>query len=81
MKPIKLSDRSHAVLEALAKEDGATKQDEAERAIEAYRRVRFLEGLNADYAALAAIPTTWREEKEEREIWDPTLLDGLVGGR
>lgn len=78
MKPIKLSDRSHLVLEALAKEDGATKQDEAERAIEAYRRVRFLEGLNADYAALD--PGAWKEEIEEREVWDRTLMDGLERG-
>ncbi len=48
-----------------------------ERAIEQYRRQRFLEELNAGFAALRNDPEAWKEELEEREEWDRTLADGL----
>jgi predicted transcriptional regulator len=48
-----------------------------EKAIEEYRRRRFLEEVNAAYAALKADPEAWREELEERAAWDATLADGL----
>ncbi len=49
-----------------------------EKAIEAYRRQRFLEGLSADFAALRERPEAWREEMAEREEWDLTIGDGLT---
>lgn len=48
-----------------------------EKAIEAYRRQRFFDQLNAEYAALRADPEAWREELEERRLWEATLMDGL----
>ena len=48
-----------------------------EKAIERYRRQRFLEEANASYAALKANPTKWKEEIAERELWDRTNADGL----
>ncbi|WP_406698171.1 toxin-antitoxin system protein [Singulisphaera sp. Ch08] len=47
------------------------------KAIEEYRKKRFLEGLNADFAALREAPAAWAEEQEERAAWDATLADGL----
>lgn len=52
-------------------------KDSVARAIEHYRRQKFLERINADYAALRADPEAWREEQEERDAWDSTLMDGL----
>jgi hypothetical protein len=58
---------------------GRTMQDVLAEAVEAYRRQRFLEGANAEYAALRADPTAWAEEQAERAAWDATLADGLEG--
>ncbi len=48
-----------------------------EKAIERYRREKFLEDANAAYAVLKANPRTWRDEIAERELWENTLGDGL----
>ncbi len=48
-----------------------------EKAIEMYRRQRFLEESNRAFAALRANPETWKSEQAEREAWDMTLADGL----
>ncbi len=48
-----------------------------DRAIEAYRRERFLREANADFAALKKNRKAWREELAERKLWERTLSDGL----
>ncbi len=50
-----------------------------DRAIEDYRRKRFLEEANRTYAALRRDPEAWQTEQEERKAWDTTLADGLEG--
>ncbi len=44
-----------------------------ERAIEDYRRKRFLEDANRAYNALRQNQKAWAEELEERAVWDATL--------
>jgi len=46
-------------------------------AIDSYRRQKFLEDANAAFAALRNDPEAWREEQQEREIWNRTITDGL----
>ena len=46
-----------------------------ERAIEDYRRKRFLEDANRAYNALRQNQKAWAEELEERAVWDATLSD------
>ncbi len=48
-----------------------------DRAIELYRRQRFLEESNRAFAALRANSKRWKSEQAEREAWDATLADGL----
>jgi hypothetical protein len=48
-----------------------------DKAIEAYRRSRFLAGLNEDFAALRRDEIAWEDELRERRAWDATLSDGL----
>jgi hypothetical protein len=48
-----------------------------EKAIERYRRQKFLEEANASYAALKANRKKWKEEIAERKLWDRTNADGL----
>ena len=51
--------------------------DILDQAIELYRRQCFLDGLNADFAALRQNKAAWDEELAERESWDATLADDL----
>ena len=49
------------------------------KAVETYRRQTFLEGLNADFAALRKDRRAWAEERSECAAWDATMADGLRG--
>lgn len=48
-----------------------------EEAVEALRRQRFLEQVNAAYAAIRGDAKAWAAVEQERRAWDGTLLDGL----
>ena len=48
-----------------------------EKAVEMYRRQRFLEESNRAFDALRGNPEMWKTEQAEREAWDLTLADGL----
>jgi len=52
-------------------------QSALDRAIEDLRRKTYLEGLNADYAALRKDPKAWQEFQKELEDFDSTNNDGL----
>ena len=48
-----------------------------EEAIERHRRQKFLEEVNASYAALKANRKKWKDETSERKLWDRANDDGL----
>jgi hypothetical protein len=77
MATVRLNDSAHRALRDLADTEKAPLQTVLERAIENYRRQRFLEAANRTYAALRNDPAAWRHEQEERELWDKTAADGL----
>ncbi|MCU0292792.1 MAG: hypothetical protein MUF10_12520 [Thermoanaerobaculaceae bacterium] len=77
---IRIAEHTHRVLSDLARQEGRSLQATVEQAVEAYRRQRLLAEANAAYARLRSKPAGWREEVEEREGWDVTLLDGLEEG-
>ncbi len=56
---------------------GESIQDALERAVEDRQRRLYLEGLNADYAALRRDPKAWAEFQKENALWDVTNEDGL----
>jgi hypothetical protein len=74
---IRVSEKTRDTLHALSRDIGAPMAEVVERAIEAYRRARFIEAINAGYAELRADPDAWAEVEAERAAWDATLLDGL----
>lgn len=74
---VRITRSAHALLRALAEEADEPMTETLEKAIEAYRRQRFLAALNAEYAALRGDPAAWAEEQVERAAWDATLADGL----
>ncbi len=74
---VRISKSTHAALRALAEESNESMNEILDRAIELYKRQRFLEGLNADFPALRKNKAGWEEELAERALWDVTLADGL----
>jgi predicted transcriptional regulator len=74
---VRIDSTTRDTLRQLARESGVPMREVLERAVESYRRQRFVEEANAAYAALQADSQAWREELKEREAWDATLADGL----
>ncbi len=74
---VRVSNSTHQTLRSLSMEVGESMQTIIERAVEQYRRQRFLEGLNQDFKALKEDTQSWQEELEERQLWDKTSLDGV----
>lgn len=74
----RISASAHQVLRALSKAEGKPMLALLDEAVEALRRQRFLEQVNAAYAALRADPRSWGAIEAERRAWDVTLQDGLA---
>ena len=67
---VRVSRPAHAILRSLAEETNESMTEILEKAIESYRRHRFLAGLNADFAALRRW-RRWQEELTEARIGMP----------
>ncbi len=76
---VKIDTESYAKLKSTAEEAGKPMTEILAKAIDAYSRRMFLEGLNAEFAALRADPKMWSAELAERSAWDATLADDLHG--
>ena len=76
---MRVNHKTHVVMKELAESNGISMQSVLDNAIEAYRRKSFLEALNEEFAALRRDPEKWQDEKEERVLWDQSLLDDLEG--
>jgi hypothetical protein len=74
---IRIRTESHQTLKEISALTGHSLQDELDLAIEQRRRTLYLEGLKADYAALAQDPKAMLEFQKEAAIWDAALKDGL----
>ena len=74
---IRIDKQALAVLRELARRQRQPVQTVLKRAIDSYRREKFLEEANAAFAALRSKPEAWEEEQQERDLWDQTADDGL----
>jgi predicted transcriptional regulator len=74
---IRIRPKSHKALKEIAAITGQSLQDVLDQAIEEQQRRLYLEGANADYAALKENPKAWASFKKEMAAWDSTNLDGL----
>lgn len=74
---VRISDRDHRRLRALAAAAGVPLQTVLQDAIELYRRERFFRDLDEGYARIWADSEASAEETGERALWDQTLADGL----
>ena len=74
---VRIREETRDALRALADAEGKPMQALLEEAIEALRRLRFLQRVNDAYAALRESPAAWASIENERREWDDSLLDGL----
>lgn len=74
---VRISAEGREILRELARKEKRPMAAVLERAIERYRRQKFLEETNASFAALKANRKRWKEETAERALWDRTNADGL----
>jgi predicted transcriptional regulator len=74
---IRIDQHALAVLRELARKERQPMQTVLTEAIDSYRRKKFLEEANAAFAVLRNDPEAWKEEQQEREIWDQANKDGL----
>jgi arsenate reductase-like glutaredoxin family protein len=77
MPTTRISGPSREVLRKLAEESGESLQAILDKAIEVYRRQRFLEENNLAFEALRANPKAWKAEQAQRKVWDIALADDL----
>ncbi len=77
MPTTRISGPSREVLRKLAEESGESLQAILDKAIEMYRRQRFLEENNRAFEALRADSKAWKAEQAEREAWDTALGNDL----
>jgi hypothetical protein len=69
-RTIRISDSARGTLRDLARAEGTSMRALLEEAVEALRRQRFLEQVNADFAALRNDPRAWAEVEAERRAWE-----------
>ena len=74
---IRVSERTHRALRALAASTGETMTQLVERAVEQLRVERFFAEVDDAYDRLQADPDEWAAEIAERRAWEATLGDDL----
>ena len=74
---VRISSSSYQILKSLSRENGQTMQSLIDQALEDLRRRKILEATNQAFATLKANKEAWKEELDERELWENTLMDGI----
>lgn len=75
---VRVGTETHAKLKELADASGESMSSVLDKAVEIYRRERFLQEVNRAYASLRDDKQAWQDELEDRRVWDVTLADGQV---
>jgi hypothetical protein len=76
-KLVRVSDATYSKLDKIAIKTGFSRQEIFDQAIKKLEREAIFKQANEAYTALRNDPDSWKEEQEERELWDATLTDGL----
>lgn len=77
MMNVEISEKSLEVVRHISERKGLDVSDVLDRAVEVYRRELFLEETSRSFQVLKDDPEAWREESEERALWDESLGDGV----
>ena len=74
---VRIGRQHHIILRQIAESMGASMQAVVEIAIDDLKRKQFFEEMDNAYSALRADEAAWKEELNERALWESTLQDGL----
>jgi hypothetical protein len=74
---IRVAPAAHAALSEIARAEAVSLTEALSRAVAAYHRAVFLEGMAREFEALRRDPAAWVDEIGDRTGWDTTLADGL----
>jgi predicted DNA-binding protein len=74
---VRITNGTREILEEIAAREGRPKSAVLAEAVERYRRERFFRSIDDGYAKLKGDERAWKEELEERALWERTLTDGL----
>jgi hypothetical protein len=74
---VRIDPEAHAALTEIARAKHLSLTEALSRAVEAYRRQVFLDGLANDFAVLKADSKAWAAERGEVQAWETTVADGL----
>lgn len=72
---VRISDSARRALRDLSERERVPMQTVLDRAIETYRRQRFLAAVNSTFADLRGDQATWQTEATERSEWSATTAD------
>ena len=74
---VQISEKALEVVRQISEQKGLEISDVLDNAVEVYRREVFLEETSRSFEALKEDPEAWREELEERALWEASLADGV----
>ena len=74
---VRISSQTYQILKSLSQDKGQSMQSVIDEAIEDLRRRKMLEATNEAFSTLKADKKAWKEELNERELWENTLSDGV----
>jgi hypothetical protein len=74
---VRVDERLARVLRELAREERRPIGRVIEDAIQQYRKERFWQGVQEDFARLRSDPVAWKAYEDEVTLWDATASDGL----
>jgi hypothetical protein len=75
---VRIEPAARAALVQIARAKQVSLTEALSRAVEAYRRELFLDGVARDFIALRDDSRAWAEEQAERAAWDTAGRDRLV---
>jgi len=73
---VRISKNVYNEVKDLAKLQNQNMQNVLEQAVKEYKKKKFFDNLNNSFAKLKTNPDKWKDEKEERKLWEATLSDG-----
>ena len=75
---VRVEDDLHTTLREIARAEHRPIGRVIEDAVQHYRKEKFWQGVQEDFARLRAHPASWRDYQDEIAVWDATAVDGLA---
>lgn len=79
MATTRILDADHKLLQMLSQRTGKQHQEIVHEALDMYSRDQLLDEINAAFGRLKVDQAAWADEIAERDAWDDTVGDGLIG--